>query len=185
MNIVQTAIANGSFETLVAATHTGTAGAYRPRAVPVPDIAVASLTVVLPLHRWRLSCRCAVWSAAKLEYFTYMGSLSTPPCTMGVIWVVLAKPAVVGGEQAKPRAVHTHGQHTHARTHARSTHTLAHTHTHTHTHTHIRTYPHAHPETHTRAHTLTLWDTHSDTCRLCSIPQLWQGRPNCERRATT
>ncbi len=33
------------------------------------------------------------------EYFTYMGSLTTPPCSEGVTWIVLKQPQVVSAEQ--------------------------------------------------------------------------------------
>jgi carbonic anhydrase len=33
------------------------------------------------------------------RYFTYMGSLTTPPCSEGVLWVVLKQPALVSPEQ--------------------------------------------------------------------------------------
>jgi carbonic anhydrase len=32
-------------------------------------------------------------------YWTYMGSLTTPPCTEGVLWMVMKQPLQVGSEQ--------------------------------------------------------------------------------------
>ena len=36
---------------------------------------------------------------AKREYFTYMGSLTTPPCTEGVLWMVMKEPIELSSEQ--------------------------------------------------------------------------------------
>lgn len=36
---------------------------------------------------------------ADRSYFTYMGSLTTPPCSEGVLWIVLRAPAAVSAEQ--------------------------------------------------------------------------------------
>jgi carbonic anhydrase len=33
------------------------------------------------------------------RYYTYMGSLTTPPCSEGVLWVVMQKPLAVSGRQ--------------------------------------------------------------------------------------
>ena len=36
----------------------------------------------------------------KREYFTYMGSLTTPPCSEGVLWLVMMAPVSVSPEQS-------------------------------------------------------------------------------------
>ncbi|MBL8470594.1 MAG: carbonic anhydrase family protein [Rhodocyclaceae bacterium] len=36
---------------------------------------------------------------AKREYFTYMGSLTTPPCSEGVLWMVIKEPVQLSQEQ--------------------------------------------------------------------------------------
>ena len=51
--------------------------------VEPPDVTV-DLEALLPASR---------------NYYTYMGSLSTPPCTEGVLWLVLKQPAPVSPEQ--------------------------------------------------------------------------------------
>ena len=33
------------------------------------------------------------------RYYTYMGSLTTPPCSEGVLWVVMQQPVQVSGAQ--------------------------------------------------------------------------------------
>jgi len=33
------------------------------------------------------------------SYYTYMGSLTTPPCSEGVMWMVMKQPAQVSAEQ--------------------------------------------------------------------------------------
>jgi carbonic anhydrase len=36
---------------------------------------------------------------AKRDYYTYMGSLTTPPCTENVLWMVFKEPIPVSPEQ--------------------------------------------------------------------------------------
>ena len=33
------------------------------------------------------------------SYYTYMGSLTTPPCSEGVLWMVMKQPVPISGEQ--------------------------------------------------------------------------------------
>ncbi len=51
--------------------------------VAPPDVPI-DMTQLLPVSR---------------KYYTYMGSLTTPPCTEGVTWVVLKEPVTVSAEQ--------------------------------------------------------------------------------------
>jgi carbonic anhydrase len=36
---------------------------------------------------------------AERQYYTYMGSLTTPPCSEGVLWMVMKKPVNIAPEQ--------------------------------------------------------------------------------------
>jgi carbonic anhydrase len=38
---------------------------------------------------------------ADRRYYTYMGSLTTPPCTEGVLWIVMQQPITVSPEQRR------------------------------------------------------------------------------------
>jgi carbonic anhydrase len=52
--------------------------------IEVPARAPIDLTTLLPADR---------------SYFTYMGSLTTPPCSEGVLWMVLKQPVAISPEQ--------------------------------------------------------------------------------------
>jgi carbonic anhydrase len=49
-----------------------------------PGLTPMDLTMLLPTQR---------------QYYTYMGSLTTPPCTEGVLWMVMKQPTMVSPEQ--------------------------------------------------------------------------------------
>jgi carbonic anhydrase len=36
---------------------------------------------------------------ADRRYYTYMGSMTTPPCTEGVLWLVMQQPVTVSAQQ--------------------------------------------------------------------------------------
>jgi carbonic anhydrase len=50
----------------------------------IPAKALIDLNVLLPTER---------------SYFTYMGSLTTPPCSEGVLWMVMKDPVTISAEQ--------------------------------------------------------------------------------------
>lgn len=47
--------------------------------------------------------------AEKGAYYTYLGSLTTPPCNECVIWIVFVDPIEVSHEQVKFWLLKTHG----------------------------------------------------------------------------
>ena len=49
-----------------------------------PPNAIVDLNTLLPTSR---------------NYYTYMGSLTTPPCSEGVLWLVMKQPVQVSPEQ--------------------------------------------------------------------------------------
>jgi carbonic anhydrase len=46
-----------------------------------------------------LSIDLAQLLPADRSYYTYMGSLTTPPCSEGVLWLVLRQPQQISAEQ--------------------------------------------------------------------------------------
>ncbi|QBE64532.1 carbonic anhydrase [Pseudoduganella lutea] len=58
----------------------------------------------LPLEKKETSAPSIVFNPGDLlperrDYYTYMGSLSEPPCTEGVLWLVMKEPLQASGEQ--------------------------------------------------------------------------------------
>ncbi|GGC86706.1 carbonic anhydrase [Undibacterium terreum] len=51
---------------------------------PVQPLITLDVSQILPQQR---------------EYYTYMGSLTTPPCTEGVLWIVLKQPVEISSDQ--------------------------------------------------------------------------------------
>ena len=47
----------------------------------------------------RASLNIADLLPADRSYFTYMGSLTTPPCSEGVLWMVMKQPVPISPEQ--------------------------------------------------------------------------------------
>jgi len=52
-----------------------------------------------PINRPEVKIDPAQLLPAKRNYFTFLGSLTTPPCTEGVLWLVLKTPMQVSNEQ--------------------------------------------------------------------------------------
>jgi carbonic anhydrase len=50
-------------------------------------------------HHERVSINAARLLPTRRSYFSYMGSLTTPPCTEGVRWVVMKEPITVSSQQ--------------------------------------------------------------------------------------
>ena len=69
-----------------------------------PQPVVQTVWNNLPLERGEDLAAEVTLDPAKLlpedrRYFTYMGSLTTPPCTEGVLWMVMKTPVAVSPEQ--------------------------------------------------------------------------------------
>jgi carbonic anhydrase len=66
--------------------------------------AVQTLWNHIPLERGETAVSAGAFNPASLlpsqrGYYTYMGSLTTPPCTEGVLWMVMQKPITLSAQQ--------------------------------------------------------------------------------------
>jgi carbonic anhydrase len=66
--------------------------------------AVQTLWNHIPLERGETTVSAGAFNPAGLlpsqrGYYTYMGSLTTPPCTEGVLWMVMQKPITLSAQQ--------------------------------------------------------------------------------------
>jgi carbonic anhydrase len=59
------------------------------------NLPLEKMTTVKALHEIDLSQMLP----KTLDYYTYMGSLTTPPCSEGVLWVVMKEPIEISSEQ--------------------------------------------------------------------------------------
>lgn len=69
-----------------------------------PALVVQQVWNNLPLEKHEAATASAPIDLAQLlpadrRYYTYMGSLTTPPCTEGVLWIVMQQPVPVSPEQ--------------------------------------------------------------------------------------
>ncbi|MCK6390669.1 MAG: carbonic anhydrase family protein [Azonexus sp.] len=55
----------------------------------------------MPVQPPSIAINPADFLPAERPYYTYMGSLTTPPCTEGVLWLVLKQPVQVSDEQIR------------------------------------------------------------------------------------
>ena len=70
----------------------------------MPQIAASALLKLLEEpqggQRFVLACGdVAALLPTDRRYFTYMGSLTTPPCSEGVLWMVMKQPVTISPEQ--------------------------------------------------------------------------------------